>query len=315
MNSFNYQSAIEKMVEIRTAENYVRDYFWNNKIFSFLHLSIGQEASAVGVSMALNNTDIMLGNHRSHGHYLAKGGNLSKMIYEILGDTRGCCRGYGGSMHMLDREVGFNGSSPILGSIAPIGVGQAFAQKLNNPSSATIVFVGDGASEEGQFLESINLAVNKKCNILFVIEDNKYSVNSNHLDRKSQFFSHREMFSGMGAIYNRVNGQNVRVVYEATSEAIKEVRKGRPSVLHLDVRRYHAHSGPLLETKDQEYRDCDDTILDRVKNDCIKIAKEEVVNNSIMSLSEIERIIKKKEISVNNHIKKITLDINVKNCD
>ena len=113
-SEFCYQESIKMMVRIRTAEMFIRDAFWDEKIFSFLHLSIGQEACAVGVASALSKHDIMLGNHRSHGHYLAKGGDLPKMIYEVFGDRRGCCKGYGGSMHMLDRSVGFNGSTPIL---------------------------------------------------------------------------------------------------------------------------------------------------------------------------------------------------------
>ena len=172
------------MTKIRTTEVFIRNAFWDEKIFSFLHLSIGQEASAVGVALALSDKDIMLGNHRSHGHYLAKGGDLSKMIYEVFGDARGCCKGFGGSMHMLDRSVGFTGSSPILGSITSIAVGQSFACKQKKMDNITVVFLGDGAAEEGAFMESVNLAANKLCKIIFVIEDNKYAVNSSNLDRK-----------------------------------------------------------------------------------------------------------------------------------
>ena len=291
---FSYKEAIKKMVKIRTAEIFIRDSFWDEKIFSFLHLSIGQEASAVGVSIALDTKDLMLGNHRSHGHYLAKGGDLSKMIYEVFGDRRGCCKGYGGSMHMLDKSAGFMGTTPILGRVASIGVGQSFAYQMIHPKSVVVVFLGDGASEEGTFMESVNLAVNKSCNIIFVIEDNKYSVQSNKLDRRSKYYSHKLLFEGLGAMYFRENGQDVEAVFNATSNALEFARKGRPVVLHLDVLRSHTHSGPILETKDESYRDKGDTIISRELNDCILLASNKATSkgsskNAIKSWIETEK--------------------------
>lgn len=273
---FCFESAIKIMVKIRTSEMFIRDAFWDEKIFSFLHLSIGQEASAVGVAAALDKSDLMLGNHRSHGHYLAKGGDLTKMIYEVFGDSRGCCRGFGGSMHMLDRSVGFNGSTPILGSIPSLAVGQAFASQELNIDNVTTVFLGDGAAEEGAFLESINLAANKKCQIIFIIEDNKYSVNSSALDRKSVYYSHKSLFEGLGAVYFRVNGQHVKEVYESTVQAKETAKTGRPVVMHVDVIRRHAHSGPILETETENYR-INDSVEEREANDCIKVAARDAI--------------------------------------
>jgi TPP-dependent pyruvate/acetoin dehydrogenase alpha subunit len=270
-SKLDIEKAIRMMVRIRTAETFIRDTFWNEKIFSFLHLSIGQEASAVGVASALNSADLMLGNHRSHGHYLAKGGDLTKMIYEVFGDRRGCCKGFGGSMHMLDRSVGFNGSTPILGSIPSLALGQAFACQQSGLDNVTTVFLGDGAAEEGSFMESINLAANKKCQIIFVIEDNKYSVNSSLLDRKSKYYSHQSLFEGLGAVYLRENGQDVKKVNEMAVQAVLSAKEGRPVVLHLDTIRRHAHSGPILESKTEDYR-IDDTVEQRDANDCIQAA-------------------------------------------
>ena len=272
-DNFSFEQAIRMMVKIRTSEMFIRDTFWDEKIFSFLHLSIGQEASAVGVATALNIPDLMLGNHRSHGHYLAKGGDLPKMIYEVFGDKRGCCRGFGGSMHMLDRSVGFNGSTPILGSIPSLAVGQSFASQQLGIDNVTCVFLGDGASEEGSFMESVNLAANKKCQIIFVIEDNRYSVNSSMLDRKSEYYSHKSLFEGLGAVYFRETGQDVKKVYKATVKAAAVAKTGRPVVMHLDVLRRHAHSGPIMESKTEEYRE-EDTLEYREANDCIEIAKK-----------------------------------------
>ena len=119
------------MVLIRTAEEEIAQYYLKNKIMSFVHFYVGQEAVAVGVCDALTKGDRMLGNHRSHGHYLAKGGDLKRMMCELFGKEGGCANGMGGSMHMIDKSVDFIGSTPILGSVAPLTVGSAFEQKYN----------------------------------------------------------------------------------------------------------------------------------------------------------------------------------------
>ena len=311
---FSFEKAIRMMVRIRTSEMFIRDAFWDEKIFSFLHLSIGQEASAVGVAAALDSSDFMLGNHRSHGHYLAKGGDLPKMIYEVFGDDRGCCKGFGGSMHMLDRSVGFNGSTPILGSIPSLAVGQAFASQQSGSNNVTTVFLGDGAAEEGSFMESINLAANKKCQIIFVIEDNKYSVNSSMLDRKSEHYSHKSLFEGLGAVYFRETGQDVKKVYETTVQAVGLAKTGRPVVMHLDVIRRHAHSGPILEHKTESYRSDDDTVEDRETNDCIEVAKIAAVNEGHSS-ADIERWIDNERTKTLAIVREVKNTIEVRSFD
>ena len=179
-----FKKALEKIIQIRVVEENISKEFKKNKVLSFLHLSIGQEACAVGVALACNAKDNFFGNHRSHAHYLAKGGNLEKMIYEIFGDKRGCCKGVGGSMHMLDKKVNFLGSVPILGSSLPIASGIALAEKKNNSKKLTVVFIGDGSAEEGSFYETINMAGLYKIPLLVVIEDNKYAVESDNSKRK-----------------------------------------------------------------------------------------------------------------------------------
>lgn len=309
--NFDFKKAVKMIVKIRTAEEFIAKKFFEEKIFSFLHLTIGQEASAVGVASALEIDDIMLGNHRSHGHYLAKGGDLPKMIYEVFGDQRGCCGGYGGSMHMLDRDVGFNGSTPILGSIPPIAVGQSFSCKVKKLNNVTVAFLGDGAAEEGIFMESINLAANKKCNIIFVIEDNKYSVASKMLDRKSEDYDHKKLFEGLGAFYIRENGQNILNTYKAALNARKTALTGKPVVLHLDLIRRHGHSGPMKEIDHAEYRHNFETIEYRDKNDCLNIAKIEAQNNGY-KLSEIESWINDEEYEVMKILNKVKDSIDVR---
>ena len=249
---------LKKMVQIRTTEEMIAEDFITSKIFSFLHLSIGQEGSAVGVGLASQKQDMLWGNHRSHGHYLARGGDLEKMIREIYGDAGGCCQGFGGSMHMLDRSVGFVGSTPILGSVAPLGVGLAFSQKVKETNGIAIAFIGDGAAEEGAFYESLNLAGLLRCPIMYVLEDNRYCVNSAHKDRKAKDYNIKAIIEGLGSIYKRVNGLHVWEVYESTKE-IRDIilKENKPGVLHIDVLRHYGHSGPMKET-DAPYRVGDD---------------------------------------------------------
>ena len=261
----------------------------------------------------LSKHDIMLGNHRSHGHYLAKGGDLPKMIYEVFGDRRGCCKGYGGSMHMLDRSVGFNGSTPILGSVPSLAVGQSFACQQSGIDNVTVVFLGDGAAEEGSFMESINLAANKQCQIIFVIEDNKYSVNSNMLDRKSEHYCHKGLFEGLGAIYFRENGQDVKAVHNATVNAVRAAKTKRPAVLHLETIRRHAHSGPILETENQDYRG-DETIEYREENDCIALAMDLAVSDGVAK-GDLEKLIRREQAETLDLLREVKSSIEVRSFD
>lgn len=305
-----YMIFLDEMLKIRIIEEFIAYEFFNQKIFSFLHLMMGQEASPVGVIQALKRDDICLGNHRSHGHYLAKGGSIEKMVYEVFGDQRGCCKGYGGSMHMLDRSVNFNGSTPILGSIPSIAVGQAFGSKFNKKNNVTVAFLGDGSAEEGIFMESVNLAANKKCNVIFVIEDNRYSVASSHLDRKSDYYSFKKLFEGLGAKYINANGQDVLKVYEAAKTARKFSVSGRPVVLHLNVLRRHGHSGPMKEEKDAEYR-INDTIDYREKYDPIMILIRHIKKEGLSS-EEIDSFISKRTKFYDDQLHNIKETINVR---
>jgi pyruvate dehydrogenase E1 component alpha subunit len=302
---------LSEMVKIRTIEDLIAKDYLENKIFSFLHLSIGQESSAVGVCYALTTSDLAFGNHRSHHHYIAKGGDLSKMLFEIYGDERGCCKGFGGSMHMLDREVGFVGSTPILGSVAPIGCGIAFSLKHNLKENIAVIFIGDGAAEEGAFYESINLASVLKLPILFVIEDNKYSVNSSAKDRKSENYSHSNIIKGFGCDYENIPGNDVTNVYKKTL-SIKEkmLKKQSPCVLHIEVTRgVYGHSGPLKENNPY-YRD-ENSINDIDEKDCIKHLINYLKDQKVEDI-EINNLISSTIEEANSNFNNIRKQINLR---
>jgi pyruvate dehydrogenase E1 component alpha subunit len=257
---------LKAMLMIRTIEERMAEDFIATKTFSMVHFPIGEEGSAVGVAFARDKKDILFGNHRSHGHYLALGGNLEKMVHEVYGNTEGCCGGYGGSMHLLDRSVGFVGTTSILGSVAPIGVGLAFSQKNMESGGVAFVFIGDGSAEEGAFYEAVNLAGLMRCPLIFILEDNRYCVNSPHKDRKSPDYNIKSVINGLGALYERVSGQRVWDVFEVVKKMREIVIKNNcPAVIHIDLLRNYGHSSPLKEP-DMPYRVGDD--MEYRKNNC-----------------------------------------------
>ena len=246
--------------------------------------------------MASKKNDLFLGNHRSHAHYLAKNGNLEKMMMEIFGDKRGCCKGYGGSMHMLDKSVNFMGSIPILGSSVSIASGMAMAEKLNKTKNIVVVFVGDGSAEEGSFYETINMAGLYHLPLLVVLEDNRYAVESSHDKRKVKNYNFAKIFKeGMQSEYRRVDGQNFVEVFKAAQLLRKSILlKRKVGILHLDCIRFSKHSGPTVSINDQKstYRNKFEYM--RIKSkDPIDILSDYIVKNNYLKINDLVKIKKK----------------------
>lgn len=257
------------MLGIRIAEEEIAAYYLKNKVMSFVHFYVGQEAVAVGVCDALGADDRVMGNHRSHGHYLAKGGDLKSMVAELLGRENGLAKGKGGSMHMIDKSVNFIGSTPILGSVVPLANGSAFEQKYNNKKSLTVAFCGDGAFEEGVVYETLNLAALFVLPFLLVVENNLYSVNSKLKDRRSAGHDVEKIVFGFGATYIRANGNDYEDVYAKAQQAVAHIRGGKgPVVLECITYRHMAHSAPLFDDA-QGYRE-EDVLEKRLEQDSLK---------------------------------------------
>ena len=246
--------AYKKMLLIRIAEQEIANLYLQNKIMSFVHFCVGQEAVAVGVCDALKKEDRVLGNHRSHGHYLAKGGDLRKMICELLGKEYGSSHGKGGSMHMIDKSVNFVGSTPILGSVVPLACGAAFEQKYSKKDGITVAFLGDGAFEEGVVCETLNLAALFKLPLLLVVENNLFAVNSKLKDRRSEAYDIEKIVTGFGVTYVKADGNDYRDVFGKAKKLVAEVRRGKPAVLECITYRHMAHSAPIF---DEGYREED----------------------------------------------------------
>ena len=235
---------LESMVRIRKVEEAIAAHYPEQKMRCPVHLSIGQEAASAGVCAALRPDDLAMSGHRSHAHYLGKGGNLNAMIAEIYGKETGCCHGRGGSMHLVDLAAGFVGAVPIVGSTIPIATGLAFADRQLKRDRVTVAFLGEAATEEGVFHESVNFASLHKLPIVFVCENNLYSVYSPMSVRQP---AHREVWqlaAGHGVTAHQGDGNDPLAVYELARAAVAQARSGQgPVFLELKTYRWREHCG------------------------------------------------------------------------
>jgi len=234
-----------EMLYIRLVEEEIAMVYPEQEMRCPVHLSIGQEAIAAGICAHLSPEDVVLSNHRSHGHYLAKGGSLRRMIAEIYGRKTGCCNGKSGSMHLIDLSQGFLGAVPIVGSCIPIATGVAFGTKLKKQDAITTVFFGDGTVEEGVFHESLNFASLKKLPIVFICENNFFSVYSPLSVRQPPGREICSLAKSHGIESFQGDGNNVLEVYQLMKTAIEIIRSGNgPVFLELKTYRWREHCGP-----------------------------------------------------------------------
>ena len=238
----------ESMLRIRLVEESIANKYSEQKMRCPTHLSIGQEAIAVGVCANLTSQDQVLSTHRAHAHYLAKGGCLNSMMAEIYGKASGCSKGMGGSMHLIDTSVGFMGSTAIVGNTIPVAVGLALEKKLTHKKSIACVFFGDGATEEGAFYESINFAIIHSLPILFICENNLYSVYSGLEVRQPVDRKIYKMVRAMGISAQHGNGNDVEEVARKVKQAKTMIMKsGGPQFLEFDTYRWREHCGPNFD--------------------------------------------------------------------
>ena len=238
----------ESMLRIRLVEESIANKYSEQKMRCPTHLSIGQEAIAVGVCANLTSQDQVLSTHRAHAHYLAKGGCLNSMMAEIYGKVSGCSKGMGGSMHLIDTSVGFMGSTAIVGNTIPVAVGLALEKKLTHKKSIACVFFGDGATEEGAFYESVNFAIIHSLPILFICENNLYSVYSGLEVRQPVDRKIYKMARAMGISAQHGNGNDVEEVARKVKQAKTMIMKsGGPQFLEFDTYRWREHCGPNFD--------------------------------------------------------------------
>lgn len=235
------------MLRIRRVEEALADRYAEQEMRCPMHLCIGQEAIAVGVCAALLREDVIFGNHRAHGHYLAKGGDLKAMVAEIYGRSSGCCGGRGGSMHLIDLDVGFLGATPIVGGTVPLAVGSAWAASLRGNRRVSAVFFGDGCFEEGVVHESLNFAALHQLPIVFVCENNDFSVYTRLAERQPARPIYR-IAEAHGIAAYAGDGNDVEQVLALAQTAIDNARQGKgPQFLELRTYRWREHCGPNFD--------------------------------------------------------------------
>lgn len=263
------QMQMIRIVELRIAELYSEQ-----EMRCPVHLTVGQEAAEAGACAALEARDYVMSGHRSHGHYLGKGGDLKRMMAEIYGKATGCAGGVGGSMHLIDLEAGFLGAAPIVGSTIPIAVGSAFASKLRGDDSVTMLFLGDGATECGVFHESLNFAKLHELPVVFVCENNFFSVYSPMDVRQPKDRAIMALAEAHDIESHLGDGNDVVESYQLAKRAVDKARAGRgPSFIELTTYRWLEHCGPNYDN-DIGYRTEEEYLAWREKEPVARYERE-----------------------------------------
>ncbi len=274
-----------RMVRIREFELAAIDLFKRGQVKGTIHAYIGQEASGVGVCMALHKDDLIAGTHRSHGHNIAKGADTKKMMAEILGKETGYCKGRGGSMHIAAFETGSLGALAVVGSGIPLAVGAALAFKMRGEDRVAVPFTGDAGCNTGNWHESLNMASIWKLPVVFVLENNQYGVSTHIRDTVNiEDLSLRAVGYGIPGV--RVDGFDVLAVYEAALEAVARARRGEgPTLLVTEAYRFEGHYAGEPEVyrtraEVEEYR----------KKDPIPRFRNYLINGNKASSAELDAI-------------------------
>ncbi len=266
-----------------------------------VHLCIGQEAIAVGICANLLKKDYLLSNHRSHGHYLAKGGDLKQMLAEIYGKATGCSKGKGGSMHLVDLSVGILGTTPIVAGIIPVAVGVAFGTKMKGLDNVTAVFFGEAATEEGVFFESLNFASLKKLPVLFICENNFFSVYSPLSVRQPKERDNLSLVNSLGIKGDKGDGNNVIEVYKLAKKAVENIRKNKgPYYLEFETYRWREHCGPNFDN-DLGYRSKKD-FLKWQKKCPVSVFEKKLIKDGILDLLQIDNFKQDIQAEINDAV-------------
>lgn len=287
LNQDQLLQAYETMKTIREFEERVHVEFATGEMPGFVHLYAGEEASATGVCMHLNDRDYIASTHRGHGHCIAKGVEVKGMMAELYGRTTGTCFGKGGSMHIADLDKGMMGANGIVGGGPPLVCGAALSAKTLGTGGVAVAFLGDGASNQGTTLESLNLATVWKLPCIFVVENNGYaeataskwsvSLSGNACDRAAGF--------GMPGF--EVDGHDFFEVYEAMGEAVDRARRGGgPTLLESKLDRFFGH----FEGDAQTYRGKDEVKILRETKDCLVKFRNYVTDSGMIDEAQLESI-------------------------
>ena len=237
------KSMYASMYRIRRFEEEVFEFYKRGLMPGLAHLYIGEEAVAVGACAAIRKDDYIGSTHRGHGHLVARGADTKRMMAEILGKKTGYCGGKGGSMHIMDMSLGILGANGIVGGGIPIATGAGYSCKYRHTDQVVLCFFGDGASNEGTFHESINMAAAWDLPVVYIIENNQYGI-SVDINRVTKEHDLAKRAIGYGIDGYTIDGNDVETVYETVSKAVAKARSGGgPSIVECKTYRQHGHNG------------------------------------------------------------------------
>ena len=274
-----------RMVRIRFFEEAAGRLFEANKIPGFIHLYVGQEAVAAGVCVALRDDDQISSTHRGHGHLVAKGGDLDRMMAELMGKATGYCGGKGGSMHVCDLDLNMLGANGIVGGGVPIAVGAGFANKYRGNDTVSVAFFGDGTTNIGAFHEAANMAAALQLPVLFVCENNEYAEYTPR-ERTMAIKDVAERAAAYGMPGTIVDGMDAIAVHDATRQALETIRAGEgPSFLECKTYRYYNHHG--IQTLGMKYRS-DDEVEEWRGRDAIDALERVMVADGLATQADID---------------------------
>jgi len=277
-----------QLERIRLFELKAVTLFMEGEIPGFLHSSLGEEASAVGVCSNLRKGDYITSTHRGHGHVIAKGANLNKMMAELYGKATGYCRGKGGSMHIMDRNLNILGANGIVGGGIPIATGAGLSVKIRGTDQVVVCFFGDGASNQGAFHESLNLASIWNLPVIYVCENNLYAEStSQRYHQNIKDIAVRAQAYGIAS--DIADGNDVIDVYEKTKKAIERARSGKgPTLLEAKTYRWLGHyvGDPGVYRSKEEVKEWEE------RKEPISRFKNKLIDSKIITIKELDKIIK-----------------------
>jgi len=299
MEETRAKELLAKMVLTRTFEENAEEMFALGKVHGTMHLSIGQEAIAAGAGPALRKDDYLLNTHRGHGHFLVWGGDLNRMMAEFLGKETGYCRGRGGSMHIADVESNNLGSQGIVAGNLPISVGVGLSIKMRKTDQLVLTLFGDGASNEGAFHESLNMAAIWNLPIIFLCENNQYAMSMAFEKAfKIEQISDRAAAYGMPGV--TIDGNDVIAIYEAVQAAAKRARAGNgPTLIEAVTYRWRGHSKSdrqLYRTRDEVKSWMEKDPIQRFKK-LLNVSEEEFKKIEAQAKEDIRKAVEFAEAS------------------
>jgi pyruvate dehydrogenase E1 component alpha subunit len=289
MGSITKEQKIEMLkliIKIRRFEERTVQLYQTAKIWGYLHPYIGEEAVAVGTCAAINKTDYIVSTHRGHGHSIAKGADLNRMMAELLGKATGYCKGRGGSMHIADTELGMLGANGIVGGGIPISVGAGFSCKMERKNRVTVCFFSDGASNNGVFHESLNMAAIFKLPVIYVCENNMYAISMSCNESVAcENIADRAVSYGIPG--DIVDGSNPVDVFEAAQKAVNHAREGGgPTLIEAKTYRFGGHH----PNDPAEYRDKKEVDYYKKEKDPVINFKKKLIDEKIITEGDIEMI-------------------------